>query len=155
MKTGINLEPPSFEPAKHEPSPRDCLQPGADVIVELCGKFYKGKVTTSASQANEIGVETPAANQMSRHWRSLLFYIESRNAVYGLATLIIPGIDPVPTNATIETTYEKQQNHEGKKEDAQLDEPEALSRDEDVGDQWTEASKLNEADQKELWYQRD
>lgn len=152
MKTALDLEPPSFD---EPPEPADpfetALAPGSDVFVELGGALYEGKVSRASYFANgEVAVETPAAQHMSRHWKTLLFYIQSRKAVYGIATLIIPGIDPVPQQPEIKRTYETKPQ-----EPAPLDEPEALARENDVGDQWHEASTLEDEEQKELWYQRD
>lgn len=154
MSTAINLEPPSFD--DDGATTGECpliaaLAPGKDVLVDCNGAIYPGKVSrTTLKMANEIVVETPAAVFMSRHWKTLLFCIETRKAVYGTAKLIIPGIDPVPQQTQVH--YEIPKPEETK---APLDQPEALSRDEDVGDQWTEASTLYEEERKELWYQCD
>lgn len=166
MSTAIDLEPPSFddEPVENQHATHvavhmqkvnaafeAALQPGSDVLVDLNGTIYPGKVSRTISNIpNELAVETPAARFMSRHWKTLLFYIDSRKAVYGTAKLIIPGIDPAPTQTQIQ--HETPKAEEAK---ATLDEPEALAREEDVGDQWTEASTLNEKEQEELWYNRD
>lgn len=154
MSTAIHLEPPSFDEVA-KPSREDAilsaLEPGADVLVDVSGVIYAGKVSRTTSKiANEIAVETPAAVFMSRHWRTLLFYIDTRKAVYGTAKLIIPGIDPAPQQTKVHHEIPKPEETK-----APLDEPQALSRDEDVGDQWTQASTLDEEEQEELWYRRD
>ncbi len=152
MKTALNLEPPSFGGPEVAADPMEsALQTGADVLVDVSGVIYPGKVSRTTSKIpNEVSVETPAAVFMSRHWKVLLFYIDTRKAVYGSARLILPGIDPVPTQTQVQHEIPKPEETK-----APLDEPQALSRDEDVGDQWTEASTLNEEEQEELWYNRD
>ena len=171
MNTALNLEPPSFgdpvevpfhkdEPPVYnmvvrEPSIDDFLQPGADVFVELSGVYYHGKVWRGGVRADEVCVETPAAHHMSRHWKTLLFYKHSRQAVYGLAKLIIPGIDQEPSPDKIQTQYTRPKDEKGNPKEALLDEPQALARDEDVGEAWTEESTLKEEEQQKLWYQRD
>lgn len=151
MSTAIHLEPPSFDELD-EPVDlfANATQPGTDVFVDVCGVIYPGKVSRTISRIpNEVAVETPAAVFMSRHWKTLLFYIDSRKAVYGTAKLILPGIDPVPTQTQIQHEIPKPEETK-----APLDEPQALSREEDIGDQWTEASTLEEEEQAELWYQK-
>ena len=141
----LNLEPPAAPEPEADP-----LSPGSGVYVDLNGVLYPGVITAILCAAGEISVETPAAHHMSRHWKTLLFYIESRKAVYGLAKLVIPGIDPVPPNAQHKTQYEKKTQNDH----APLDEPEALSRDED-SPEWEQKSTLEPDEEEKLWYQID
>lgn len=145
MKTAINLEPPSFasEPVTLE----SALQPGADVWVELLsGTIYPGKVARMQHVEGELSVETPAAKYMSASWKTLLFNPVSRKSIYGLATLHLPGIDPEPDPARIKRDYDKKTQGVG-----QLDEPEALSREND-DPTWEQKSTLEPEEERGLWY---
>lgn len=102
------------------------LEVGSDVLVLLGSRAYPGKVC-KAPFMGEVGIETTAARHMSRHWKTLLFYVASRRSVYGIATLHIPGIDILPQGTIIEQVYERE-----RKTPALLDEP--TSRDHDIED---------------------
>ena len=137
------------QPRREPLTLEDATAKGCDVYVDLGGILYPGKVIQSGF-ANAVCVETTAARHMSRQWKTLLFYRSSRNAVYGTAKLVVPGIDPINTNL-IQKEYAKKKPEE---QPAPLDEPQALSRDYD-DPEWVQPSQLSEEDEQKLWYQRD
>lgn len=145
----MNIDVPDF--GDDDPPPRtveDATIKGADVLVDLGGILYPGKVIKNL--LGEVVVETTAARHMSRQWKVLLFYIESRQAVYGTAKLVLPGIDPYNAKF-IQPEYEKKKPEE---KPAPLDEPEALSREDDQPE-WEQPSQLSAEDEDRMWGQGD
>jgi hypothetical protein len=147
----MNIDVPDFG-EDDDPQPitiEDATSKGADVLVDLGGVLYPGKVV-HCRIANEVCVETTAARHMSRQWKVLLFHLESRKSVYGAATLVLPGIDSYNEKA-IQKEYAKKTPDE---QPAPLDEPEALSREDDQPE-WEQPSQLEPDEEREMWFQRD
>lgn len=99
MSTSLNIMPPDEE--EEEEVDFDNLPKGHPVFVQLGTKLYHGTVDKDNTAGGEISILTSAARHMSRQWKTLLFYKNSRKPVYGSATLIIPPFDQIPTHEFI------------------------------------------------------
>lgn len=147
MSTLLDMQPPDEE----EEVDFDNLPVGHPVFVQLGSKLYAGTVDKDNTAGGEISILTSAARHMSRQWKTLLFYKNSRKPVYGSATLIIPPFDQIPTDAIIHEGYKAKPRTEIAKQGGDDGSP-ILDQQEQRDEDTCPHSDEEEKEQQRLWW---